>query len=75
MTFVSYVVDEVLPPPQAGSKGPLEDIIKGAGDLIKGLTEAGVTIWREFRNVGKDKRDDVRAQLDRQKWRQFGQIS
>jgi hypothetical protein len=75
VAFVSYVTEDVLPPAQPGSKGPLGDIIKGAGDLIKALTEAGVTIWREVRNVSKDKRDDVRVQLERQKWRQFGQIS
>jgi hypothetical protein len=75
VAFVSYVADDVLLPAQPGSKGPLGDIIKGAGDLIKGLTDAGVTIWREVHNVSKEKRDDVRAQLERQKWRQFGQIS
>jgi hypothetical protein len=75
VAFVSYVADDVLPPVRPGSKGPLGDIIKGGGDLIKALSDAGVTVWREVRNVNKDKRDDVRAQLDRQKWRQFGQIS
>jgi hypothetical protein len=75
VAFVTYVVDNVLPSAQVGSKGPFEDIVKGAGDLIKALTDAGVTIWHEFRDVSKDKRDDVRAQLERQKWRQFGQIS
>jgi hypothetical protein len=48
VAFVSYVVEDVLPPAQAGSKGPLEDIIKGAGDLITGLSDAGVTIWGRF---------------------------
>jgi len=75
VAFVSYVVEDVLPPAPPGSKGPLGDIIKGAGDLVNGLTVAGVTIWREVRNVSKEKRDEVRAQLDRQKWREFGQIS
>jgi cytochrome c1 len=75
VAFVSFVTEDVLPPAQPGSKGPLGDIIKGAGDLIKALTDAGVTVWREVRNVSKDQRDDVRAQLDRQKWRPFGQIS
>jgi len=44
-------------------------------DLVKALTEAGISIWREFRDAGKARRDQILDQLDHLKWKAFSDIA
>jgi len=74
VVFTSYV-DGLLPPPQPGEKGPLGDIIKGAGELVSALTDASIKIWREFRAASSENRKDVRERLKGLKWRSFAEAT
>jgi hypothetical protein len=72
--FTRYVGEQVLPPAQSGTKGPLADILKGAGSLIKSLTDAGIAIWREYRSAATTRRDEIQRSLQRQRWPAWGDI-
>lgn len=63
-------------PREEGTKSGLGALIAGAlagsvGELISGVTEAAVTLWREFRGAGQERRDDIRARLEAEQWRPF----
>lgn len=69
--FARYVQDTLLGGKQEGTKGFAIDSISG---LLKGLTDAGVAIWREWRAAAKEKQDMVRRQIEGQRWRSFAEI-
>jgi uncharacterized caspase-like protein len=47
------------------------DFIKGGGDLIKALADAGIAIWREFRSSGEARRKEIMQELESLRWPQF----
>ena len=69
--FTKYVQDTLLGGKQEGTKGFSIEPISG---LLKGLTDAGVTIWREWRTASKEKQELIRQQIERQRWRSFADI-
>jgi hypothetical protein len=68
VAFTTYVTDTVLPRTDGTRKGLTSDFIKGGGELIKALTDAGISIWREFRAATKEKRDEIMETL---RWPEF----
>lgn len=72
--FTKYVVEQVLPPAQTGTKGVLADVLKGAGSLVKSLTDAGIAIWHEYHAAGTATREEIQRSLARQHWPAFGDI-
>lgn len=68
--FTSFIADTVLPHGDATKKG-LFDFIKVVPDLVKALTDAGLSIWREFRSGGEARRKEMRQELEALRWPPF----
>jgi hypothetical protein len=71
VAFTSFVTETILPHTDNPPKGIVGDFIKGGGELIKALTDAGIAIWREFRSAGEMRRKEIRQELESYKWPQF----
>ena len=69
VAFTSFVTDQIVGPNQ-GARGLLPGV-PSLADLIKGLTDAGIGIWREYRAAGQEKRNEIRDELDHLKWKSF----
>jgi len=74
VAFTSFVTDTILPHTGNPPKG-IGDFIKGGGDLIKALTDAGIAIWREFRSAGEARRTEIKQELESLRWPQFSAAS
>ena len=74
IAFTTFVADEVVGNKEGG-RGLLYDVIRIVPDLIKKLTELGISIWHEFRDTGKARRDQILDQLDHLKWKAFADIA
>jgi hypothetical protein len=74
IAFTSFVADEVVGD-REGGKSLLYDVVRVVPDLVKALTEAGINIWREFRDAGRARRDQILDQLDHLKWKVFADIA
>jgi hypothetical protein len=71
-------VDERIPHGE-GTKDPLA-ILAGAvggnlGELISSVTEAAVALWEAFRHAQQERRDDIRARLEAERWRPFAEAA
>jgi hypothetical protein len=66
-----YVVQKVVPP-ATGTKGIQERLV-AAASLIPGAD--AVTLWREFRDGKNAHREEIRRQLDAQKWLPFERLT
>ena len=63
-------------PREEGAKSGLgallaEALAGSVTELISGVTEAAVTLWREFRGARQERRDEIRARLEAERWRPF----
>ena len=58
-----------------GKKPGLPDVISAVPELIKMISDAGLSIWTTFHNAGKEKRDAIRADLDRLRWKSFAELA
>ena len=72
--LLAFVAERI--PRDEGAKSGLWALIAGAlagsvGELISGVTEAAVTLWREFREAKQARRDEIRARLEAERWRPF----
>jgi hypothetical protein len=66
-------IKALLPPAPAGaSKGPIEEITKGA---VGPLIEAVVTLWKDHRTAQQQTRDTIRIQLEDALWPSFDSVS
>jgi len=71
VAFTSFVTDTILPHSENPPKGIVGDFIKGSGDLIRVLTDAGIAIWREFRSSNEARRSEIKQELESLRWPQF----
>jgi hypothetical protein len=69
IAFTNFVSDTIVPRAD-GTKG-LGDFIKVAPDLLKALTDAGISIWREFRSAGEARQKEIRQELEALRWPAF----
>jgi hypothetical protein len=74
IAFTTFVADQVVGNKE-GAKGLLPDVVKVVPDLIKALTDAGLSIWKEYSGAGKERRDAIRDELDHLKWKPFADIA
>jgi hypothetical protein len=72
IAFTNFV-DEVIGNKE-GARSWIYDVVRVVPDLVKALTDAGISIWREFRDVGKARRDQILDQLDHLKWKPFADL-
>jgi len=74
IAFTSFVTNDVLGDVQ-GARPGLPAVIVAVPALVKVLFDAGMAIWKEYWAGNKDRRDHIRNQLDRLKWRPFAEIA
>jgi hypothetical protein len=69
-SFVSSEVDKLQ-----GARPGLEDLIQVVPDLVKAITEAGLSIWKAFREAHKERRDAILNELELLQWRPFAELA
>jgi hypothetical protein len=74
IAFTTFVADQVVGKTE-GARGVLPDVLSVVPDLIKALTESGISIWKEYSTAGKERRDAIRDELDHLKWKSFADIA
>ena len=68
-SFVSAEVDKL-----AGARPGLPDVIEVVPDLIKAITDSGISIWNAFRQARKENRDAILSELEHLEWRSFADL-
>jgi hypothetical protein len=74
IAFTTFVTNDVIGKIE-GAKPGLPAIIVVAPELIKAITDAGLSIWTAFHKVGKEKQDEILGDLERVKWRPFAALA
>jgi hypothetical protein len=69
-SFVSSEVDKLQ-----GARPGLEDLIQVVPDLVKAITEAGLSIWKAFRQAHQERRDTILNELALLQWRPFAELA
>ena len=69
-SFVSSEVDKLQ-----GARPGLEDLIQVVPDLVKAITEAGLSIWKTFREARKERRDAILSELELLQWLAFAELA
>ncbi|HXZ00790.1 MAG TPA: hypothetical protein VEI03_12375 [Stellaceae bacterium] len=70
VAFTDFVRNTVLPQSGATTKG-IGGFIAVIPDLIKALTDAGISIWREYRSAGEARRKEMLEELEALRWPAF----
>jgi hypothetical protein len=69
-SFVSSEVDKLQ-----GARPGLEDLIQVVPNLVKAITEAGLSIWKAFHEARKERRDAILNELELLRWRPFAELA
>jgi hypothetical protein len=43
-------------------------------ELVKAITDAGLSIWKAYREMSKDRRDAILNELGQLQWRPFSEL-
>jgi hypothetical protein len=73
IAFTSFVSAEVDRLP--GARPGLPDVIEVVPDLVKAITEAGLSIWKAFRQAHKEDRDAILSELEHLEWRPLSELT
>ncbi len=74
VAFTKFVTETIISDEQ-GKKNPLAvAAIAAVPGLIKALTEAGKSIWNEYRKTNKENQKVIEEKLDSAKWDDFSKI-
>jgi hypothetical protein len=73
VAFTSFISREIVDK-LSGAKPGLPDVIAAVPELVKAITESGLSIWKAFRDASKERRDAILAEVDRLQWRSFEQL-
>lgn len=52
----------------------LDALARPAVDLVKGLIDGGLAIWKEFRRADEVRRQTIASRIEAQRWRPFREI-
>ena len=74
IAFTSFVSREVVDKVK-GAKPGLPGLIEAAPELVKAITESGLSIWKAFRDSGKERRDAILSEVDQLRWRSFADLA
>jgi hypothetical protein len=58
VAFTSFVSQEVVYKFR-GARPGLPELINVVPELVKAITDAGLSIWKAYRDTGKDRRDAI----------------
>lgn len=73
VAFTSFVSDEIDKLP--GARPGLPDVIQAVPQLMTAITDAGLSIWKAFREARKESRDAILNELDHLEWRPFSELA
>jgi len=74
IAFTSFVSHEVIDPIK-GARPGLPDAIGTVPELIKTITESGLSIWKAFHDAGKERRDAILSEVGQLQWRSFADLA
>jgi len=73
VAFTSFVSDQIDKLP--GARAGLPDVIQAVPQLVTAITEAGISVWKAFREARKESRDAILSELDHLEWRSFSELA
>ena len=73
IAFTNFVEDMIGT--KEGARSWIYDVVRVVPDLVKALTDAGISIWREFRDAHQARRDQLLDQIEHLKWKAFADIA
>ena len=73
VTFTSFVSDAV--DKLQGARPGLPEVIEAVPELVKVIADAGLAIWKEFREAGQQRRDTILSELKRLEWQPFDELT
>jgi hypothetical protein len=68
---VDDILRQVMP---RGSKSPLALLLTDPAKLLQTLTNSGLAIWREANGVAAQRRREMAARIEQERWRPFNEI-
>jgi hypothetical protein len=74
VAFTSFVSHEVVDKIK-GARPGLPDVISAVPELVKTITDAGLSIWKAFHDAGKERRDAILNEVEHLQWRSFGELA
>jgi hypothetical protein len=72
--FTDFVSDEVVGRLE-GTRAELLAISKLIPEIVKSLTNAGLSIWKAFHSARKERQTAILNELERLKWRSFADLA
>ena len=73
VAFTSFVSEAVAK--LQGARPGLPEVIEAVPELVKVIADAGLEIWKAFREGGQQRRDSMLSELKRLEWRSFGELT
>ncbi len=73
VAFTSFVRQEVIDK-VPGARPGLPDVLTAVPDLVKAITDAGLSIWAAFRDAGKQRREAILSEISQLEWRPFSDL-
>jgi hypothetical protein len=74
IAFTSFVSREVVDKLQ-GAKPGLPDVVNAVPELVKTITDAGLSIWKAFHDASKERRDATLSEIDQLQWKSFADLA
>lgn len=73
VAFTSFVKHEVVDKFK-GARPGLPDVLNVVPELVKAITDAGLSIWKAYRDTGKERRDAILNELGHLEWRSISEL-
>src|SRR5262249_55764826 len=73
VAFTSFVSHEVVEKFQ-GARPGLPNVLNVIPELVKALTCAGLSIWKAYRDAGRERRDAILNELGHLEWRSLSEL-
>jgi hypothetical protein len=74
VAFTTFVSREVVAKVE-GARPGLPDVLSAVPELVKAITDAGLSIWRAFHDAGKERRDAILTEVDHLQWQSFADLA
>jgi hypothetical protein len=74
IAFTDYVTKDVVGG-ITGARPGLPDVLTVVPDLVKAITEAGLSIWEAYHDATKERRDAIIDELGHMEWRSFADLA
>jgi hypothetical protein len=73
VAFTSFVSREVVDK-FPGARPGLPDVLNVVPELVKAITDAGLSIWKAYHDTSKERRDAILDELGHLEWRSFSEL-